>query len=46
MVETLLVTPLDLSKDPSSIAMAMGVSIVTVVALATNLSTSSDCCLA
>jgi hypothetical protein len=46
MVQTLLVVPLDLSKGPSSVAMVMGVSIVMVVALATSLSTSSNCCLA
>jgi hypothetical protein len=44
MVQTLLVAPLDLSKDPSSIAMSMGISIVIVVALATSLSMSSNYC--
>jgi hypothetical protein len=41
MVPTLLIVPLDLGKGPFSVAMATGVSIVIVVALATNLSTSS-----
>jgi hypothetical protein len=34
------------AKGPSSIAMAMGISIVIMVALATSLSTSSNYCLA
>jgi hypothetical protein len=46
VVLTLLVVPLDLSKGPSSVAMSTGISIVMMVALATSLSTSSDCCLA
>jgi esterase/lipase len=41
IVPTLLIAQLDLGKGPFSIAMAMGISIVMVVALATNLSTSS-----
>jgi hypothetical protein len=46
MTRTLLVTPLDLSKGPSSIANARGLPIVMVVALATSRSTSSNYCLA
>jgi hypothetical protein len=37
---------LDLGKGPLSIAMAMGISIVMLVALATSLSASFVCCLA
>jgi hypothetical protein len=44
VVPTLLIVPLDLGKEPFSIAMAMGISIVMVVALATSLSTSFGCC--
>jgi hypothetical protein len=43
---TLLIAPFDLGKGPFSIAMATGISIVMVVALATSLSTSSGYCLA
>jgi hypothetical protein len=46
MVPTLLIAPLDLGKEPFRIAMAIGISIVTLVALATSLSTSSGCYLA
>jgi hypothetical protein len=45
MVPILLVVPLDLGKGPLSVAMATGISIVMVVALATSLSASFGCCL-
>jgi hypothetical protein len=46
MVPILLGVLLDLGKGPLSIAMAMGISIVMLVTLATILSTSFICCLA
>jgi hypothetical protein len=45
MVTIFLGMLLDLGKGPLSIAMAMGISIVMLVALATSLSTSFVCCL-
>jgi hypothetical protein len=46
MVPILLGALLDLGKGPLSVAMAMGISMVILVALATSLSASIVCCLA
>jgi hypothetical protein len=46
VVPILLGVLLDLGKGPLSIAMATGISIVMLVALATSLSASFVCCLA
>jgi hypothetical protein len=46
MVPILLCTLLNLGKGPLSVAMATGIPIVMLVALATSLSASYICCLA